>query len=69
MNITIYLGSWLVPAGITVLAIVCAVIFGAMDGKRGGDYSLPIFSLMASVAAFLVSITAWAVFIALKLLG
>lgn len=69
MNVTLHLGSWLVPTIITIISIIGGMIVAAFDGKGGrGDYGLPIFSLVASIGAALVIVTSWAVFIALKIL-
>jgi hypothetical protein len=70
MNITIYLGSWLVPLVITIIALIAGGSIAAWDSKgSSGPYSFPIIGMMAVLGAVLISITAWAVFIALKILG
>lgn len=68
MNLTIHLNSWTVPITVTVVSILLAAFVAAKE-ERGGDYSMPIMSMFAALAAVVASLTAWVVFIVLRFFG
>lgn len=66
MSITLSLGSWTVPALVTVVVMALAAFIAWRDSRGGGDYSIPIIGFAAVVAGVVASLVAWGVFFALK---
>jgi hypothetical protein len=63
MNISLHLGSWIVPTLITVVFLLFGVFVFIRDAKGGhGDFSASLFGFVVLFSAVVASIAAWVVF-------
>jgi hypothetical protein len=65
MNITLTLGTWMVPLIITLLSIICYFLVSHFEDER--DWG--VFSFMAIVGGFVATIISWVVWLIMTLMA
>jgi len=64
MNITLTLGTWMVPLIITLLSIICYFLVSYFEDER--DWA--VFSFMAIVGGVVATIISWVVWLIMTLM-
>ena len=65
MNITLTLGTWIVPLIITLLSIICYFLVSHFEDER--DWG--VFSFMAIVGGVVATIISWVVWLIITIMA
>ena len=70
MNITIHIGSWIVPTALSIAALISASYVAYQDTHRPsrGGYDMPIVGMLAVAAAIASTAMAWTGYFLIELL-